>query len=262
MQLNRHLRRRRGQEDGYILLFLLVLVTLAIIAMAAAVPAITTDIRRGKEEELIRRGHQYQRAIQLYFRKFGRYPGSIEELEQTNNIRFLRHRYKDPITGKDEWRLIHLGQAKPKKRPAYLGPDPGSPIQGTGQQPQNIGTNVSGMNTGTNPGMSPATSPTGGTIGGTGSSPGVNPVSNPSSGSNSNMPGGGPIVGVASTSTGKSIKLVDEKDHYNDWEFTYDPTLESRAAIGAQPGDRQLRGPRDTPHTPGNPTGPIPPGPQ
>ncbi len=25
-----------------------------------------------------------------------------------NNRRFLRHRYMDPITGKDDWRLIHI----------------------------------------------------------------------------------------------------------------------------------------------------------
>ncbi len=52
------------------------------------------------------------RAIQLYYRKFGHYPGSIEQLEKTNNIRFLRQKYVDPMTGKDDWRLIHVGEAK------------------------------------------------------------------------------------------------------------------------------------------------------
>ena len=54
--------------------------------------------QRQKEELLIYRGLQYQRAIQLYVRKFGRYPGSLEELENTNQIRFLRQRYLDPMT--------------------------------------------------------------------------------------------------------------------------------------------------------------------
>ena len=58
---------------------------------------------------LIERGEQYQRAIQLYFRKFKKYPTSMEQLEGTNNVRFLRRRYADPLTGKDEWRLIHIG---------------------------------------------------------------------------------------------------------------------------------------------------------
>src|SRR5581483_4514158 len=29
-------------------------------------------------------------------------------LENFNNHRYLRHRYRDPMTGKDEWRLIHI----------------------------------------------------------------------------------------------------------------------------------------------------------
>ena len=55
------------------------------------------------------RGLQYQHAIQLFFRKFGRYPTSIDELIQTNNVRFLRKKYRDPMTKDGEWRLIKLG---------------------------------------------------------------------------------------------------------------------------------------------------------
>ena len=58
------------------------------------------------------RGDQYVRAIRLYYRKTHTYPGSIEQLEKTNNIRFLRQQYMDPMTGKDDWRLIHVGEAK------------------------------------------------------------------------------------------------------------------------------------------------------
>jgi type II secretory pathway pseudopilin PulG len=226
MKLNRHLRRRHGSQDGYILLFLIVLVTLMIIAMAAAVPQITTDIKRSKEEELIHRGHQYERAIQLYFRKFGRYPASIDQLESTNNMRFLRQRYKDPITGKDEWRIIHLGEAKPKRRPGYLAAAPGTPAAGAGQQPQTIGTSAAA-------------------------------ISRPVSGTGSSI-GGGPVVGIASISTAKSIKEVDDKDHYNEWEFTYDPTLDANRGTPGQPAgqpgqDRGIRGTRDIPTTPTGP---------
>jgi 2,3-bisphosphoglycerate-independent phosphoglycerate mutase len=56
---------------------------------------------------LIDRGEQYERAIQLYYRAFQRYPPNLDALDNTNNRRFLRHRYKDPMTDKDEWRLIH-----------------------------------------------------------------------------------------------------------------------------------------------------------
>lgn len=100
------------QEDGFILLAVLFLVALILIGLAVAAPKIARSIQRDKDIELVHRGEQYKRAIQLYYRKYGAYPTSVDQLLNTNNIRFLRKRYKDPITGKDDWRLIHLGQAK------------------------------------------------------------------------------------------------------------------------------------------------------
>ena len=46
------------------------------------------------------------RAIQYFYRAFGRYPSRIEDLENTNNFRSLRKRYTDPLnvdraTGKE-----------------------------------------------------------------------------------------------------------------------------------------------------------------
>ncbi len=64
--------------------------------------------QRDKEQVLIDRGEQYKRAIQLFVKKAGRYPAKIEDLESFQNQRFLRQRYTDPMTGKDEWRLIHI----------------------------------------------------------------------------------------------------------------------------------------------------------
>lgn len=99
-------------EQGYILITVLFLVALVLIGLAVAAPRMAQSIQRDKEIELVHRGEQYKRAIQLYYRKSGTYPTSIDQLLNTNNIRFLRKRYTDPITGKDDWRLIHLGQAK------------------------------------------------------------------------------------------------------------------------------------------------------
>ena len=98
-------------QSGYILLLLMLGVTLLAIAAAAIAPTLAFQIRRDREEELIHRGVQYSRAVRRYVKKFGRYPTRLEELEDTNNLRFLRRRYKDPITGQD-FKLLHLGEIK------------------------------------------------------------------------------------------------------------------------------------------------------
>ena len=104
--------RGRNGEAGYILIGVLILVALFFIALAVAAPIVAKDIERDKEVEAVQRGKQYTRAIKLYYKRYGSYPTTIKALENTNNIRYLRKRYTDPITGKDDWRLIHVGEAK------------------------------------------------------------------------------------------------------------------------------------------------------
>ena len=83
------------------------------IALLAALPEIGQQITRDREEEMIHRGTAYMRAIQHFYKKFGRYPSRVEELENTNNIRFLRKRYTDPMnidpaTGKEkDFKFLH-----------------------------------------------------------------------------------------------------------------------------------------------------------
>src|SRR5947209_8756768 len=156
MKINRDQSQRRGRqerpESGYVLLAVLFMLTLAIIALTAAAPSMITAIKREREIELQHRGNQYVRALQLYFRKFGRYPASIDQLENTNNLHFLRKRYKDPITGTDEWKLIRLGQAHPKQRPAYLaGATPASKMAGA-TPAANLGGATTGSSTSTTAG--------------------------------------------------------------------------------------------------------------
>jgi type II secretory pathway pseudopilin PulG len=119
-------RRRAGSEDGYLLIGVLFLVAVVLITLAVAAPKVASEIQRDKELELYHRGLQYQHAIRLYYKKFGRYPNNLEQLEKTNEIRFLRKRYKDPVTGKDEWRLIHFGEQKVKTTGLF-----GQPISAT-----------------------------------------------------------------------------------------------------------------------------------
>lgn len=112
MSFQSQMRRGFGRrEDGYVLLTLILMVTLLIIAAAAIVPSISFEIRRDREEEMIHRGVQYSRAIRIYYKKFGRYPAKIDDLENTNNLRFLRKRYKDPVTGQD-FKILHFGEVK------------------------------------------------------------------------------------------------------------------------------------------------------
>lgn len=206
-------RPAHHSERGFFLIAAIFAVTIMIIALAASIPAIRGQIKRDREDELIHRGHQYERAIQLFYRKFGRYPNSIDDLVNTNNVRFLRDKYKDPITNSDEWRIIHYGEAQPKPLPPYIS----RPGGGGGG-----GTPASGISSGVS------------TAGATNASD----MSSRVSSSTTNSPGMGPIVGIASTSDQTSLKEIDGKTKYSDWEFVYDPSLDpSRGGAGAGNGN-------------------------
>src|SRR5437773_8720739 len=92
-------RMKRSNEQGYILLMLMLFITVLAIAAAAVAPSITFQIHRDREEELINRGVQYSRAVRRYGAKFGRYAMRVKGLENKNNMRSRRNRYKDPGTG-------------------------------------------------------------------------------------------------------------------------------------------------------------------
>ena len=68
------------------------------------------EIRRDQEQEMIHRGVQYSRAIRGYYKKFGRYPTRLEDLDNTNNLRYLRKHYKDPLNKNNDFRLLHFGE--------------------------------------------------------------------------------------------------------------------------------------------------------
>jgi len=98
-------------ESGYVLLAVIFLTVVMLVSLAVAAPKIARSIQRDKDLETIHRGEQYKRALQLYYRQFGSYPTSIDQLVDTNNVRYLRKRYKDPETGKDDWKPVLYGQA-------------------------------------------------------------------------------------------------------------------------------------------------------
>jgi hypothetical protein len=264
MRLHSQIRRNRRQgEQGYVLLILLLMVAAMAFTVGIILPSITFEIKRDREEEMIHRGVQYSRAIRAYYKKFGRYPAKLEDLENTNQLRFLRKRYKDPLTGKD-FKLLHYGEAKLSLNGIAGGTIAGatpvsglSSSDGLGQasslgqtssfgQTSSLGGNSGGFGgssnslfgqnsqstgnptTGTNPsqtGASPdsSTDSTGSNV--SGPNGGAGDSGNGTSAANTQF-GGAPIVGVASISKDSTIREYDHKKKYNQWQFVYDPTFD------------------------------------
>ena len=127
---NYSITKLHNPQRGYILITLMLSVALMAIAMLIVLPRMQQQIQRDKEQELCHRGSAYMRAIQHYYKKFGRYPTRIEDLENTNNVRFLRKRYKDPMsrdpqTGKDrDFKILHMQDVTLNNGPV-LGQVPG-----------------------------------------------------------------------------------------------------------------------------------------
>lgn len=119
------------------MLTMLLAVSLMTIAALAALPDMIFELKRDQEQEMIHRGVQYTRAIRIYYRKFGRYPTSLADLDNTNNLRYLRKHYKDPLTGKD-FKLLHFG-------------DPGLQLGGGLSAPTLSGATPAGAMNGANP---------------------------------------------------------------------------------------------------------------
>ena len=239
--MNTRLQRgtRHRQERGYILLTLMLAVTVLIIMMGLAVQEIKFQVQRDREEEMIHRGVQYSRAIRKYVKKFGRYPTRIEDLESTNNIRFLRRRYKDPITGKD-FKLLHIGEVQLMPGAGIAGAIPASALPGGLGQQQTPTNNQSGQTGDTNQ---------------NGQAQG-NQSSSDSSNLTSQTLGGGPIVGVVSTSKEESIRVFNNKNHYNQWQFIYDPNTD-RGGLLNTPAQPALQGAVPTGQPPTNDTRPM-----
>ena len=216
-------RSRRSADEGYILITLMLFVTLLVIAAATILPELKFQIRRDREEEMVHRGAQYSRAIRRYFKKFGTYPASLDQLESGQNIRFLRKRYKDPITGQD-FKLLHMTDVKFAMGPGIRGAQNlGQPIAGatnTSPTPDPNAANGNPPTTGTDTtGTPPADSSQQSGNSGSSNSPFTTVSGQPGDPSF----GGGPIVGVASLSTKETVRIYNKKNHYNEWQFVYDP---------------------------------------
>lgn len=235
----------RASEQGFLLLGLVVAIFLILLALGVAAPRMAHELRREREVETVRRGNAYVRAIEVYYLKMGSYPGSMQQLEKSNNMRFLRKRYLDPLTGKDDWRIIHVGEAKTTVKGFF-----GKPLGGI--ESSGLGSNAGSASTGSGFGSTSGSSSSFGSSSGSafGSSSGAGGSS--PMGLSSNTPGsssgasgtngsggqsgfdsgqpGGPFLGVGLVKDGNSIMTLNEQTTYQTWEFIYDPRIEQLKA--------------------------------
>ena len=240
---NYPITKLQDRSRGYVLITLMLFFSLLAIAALAVLPDIANQVKRDREEELIHRGLGYSRGIRSFYKKFGRYPTRIEELENTNNLRFVRKRYKDPVTGQD-FKILRMGDVALGNGMMVGQMAPGLQAQPGGQSPLGGGvqarsvlgsnpTQLSGQQTQvTNTGTSDA-------AGGDTGNPSDTQTDSGSSGSGDTSSstqqvfGGGPMLGVVSTNKGQTIREFCNKSHYKDWYFIYDPTSDRGGTINS-----------------------------
>lgn len=203
--------RPRQREAGYMLLILLIMVAVLSIFLLQVAENYRQSIRRDREVEMIHRGVQYERAVQRYYRKFGTYPASLEALENTQKIRFLRKRYKDPMSADGNWQLVHLTDVKISSTGGITVSSHDDTLFGS------TGTSNSEEAT---EGASDAAQPTASSSSSTTSSSTTS--SNPTA--SGQTLGGGQILGVVSKSKLRGIHVFANKSKYNEWLFIYDPS--------------------------------------
>lgn len=210
-----------GQGNrGYAMAALLVGMTVMAVLMGALLPVWTHMATREREAELVFRGQQYARAIGLFQRKFANTaPPTIDVLVEQ---RFLRKKYKDPITGED-FQPIFANQA-------MQGVNAPEGAQRPGQQSARLSTPAQQTLLQTGFGSTGATA-------------------------------AGGIIGVTSKSKEQSIRLYNGRDRYNEWAFVYVQTAQRPGQPGPpnQPGAPGFPGaPGQRPGQPGQPGQPGP----
>jgi len=219
------------------LISVMILLAVFLVALTVGVPKVAESIQRDREVETMQRGKQYIRAIQLYYKKFHAYPSNMDALVKTNEIRFLRKKYIDPVTGKDDWKPIMYCQNKTPMAMGFFGqPLAGSgcgALAGIGPGGGNSLTGGTGLTT--NAGSDAAAGAGATDANGT-------PINNTGSPLSGQTFGGAGIVGVRPSLAKQSILVYKKKNHYDEWEFLYSPLSDQRmitggsTPVGQQPG--------------------------
>ncbi len=236
------------RTHGYAMAALLVALSVMAVMLSIAMPVWQTLVRREREAELVFRGEQYMLAIDLYSRRTGGYPTSLDALRTG---RYIRQLYKDPITGED-FRPVFFGQVTmPAPGTAQAGQRGGGP---PGAQPGSFpGSGITPTPAGRGVQVPQATGPAtrAGRAGFSQTGPGATAGA------------AGPIIGVVSTSTDESLRLYNGRSHYNEWLFVATAATQ-QPGIPAGSGPPGMRG--GAPPAPGrrgagpgtSPTGPQP----
>ncbi|HET7841356.1 MAG TPA: hypothetical protein VFM21_07115 [Terriglobia bacterium] len=247
-------QRARG-ERGIAFLILMMVLTMMLIALTVSLPDIYTQGQRDREEELLFRGNQYARAILLYHQQFNKFPQTVDDLvKKTNGYRFLRHPFRDPMTLSGKWRLIHANAAGVVIDSKTLTPP-------KPKKPGDSGTSGGGQDQDQTQGQSSTTGQAGapGTTQLTGQTPTPAQLQQ-GAGATDNEVKGAFIVGVASTSTHKSIRIWNNKDRYDLWEFLGIATAAVPSGGPASPagpgGSQQGTTPQGAPMSNPNPMNP------
>jgi type II secretory pathway pseudopilin PulG len=205
---------RLAGSRGYAMAALLVAMSVMAVLLGALLPQWNTLATREKEQELIFRGNQYARAIGLFQRKFANTaPPTIDVLVEQ---RFLRKKYKDPITN-DDFQPIYANQAP-------QGVSAPSGAQRPGEQAS------ASLSTPARQGLQSGFNSTG-------------------------APGAGGIIGVTSKSTEASLKIYNGRSKYNEWAFVYVQTAQRPQGSGQAPNPTGGAGPQQRPGPFGMPPG-------
>ena len=189
----------RGQA-GYAMAALLVAIAVMGVLTSVVLPVWSHSAQREREAELIFRGEQYARAIELYQRQYvGAYPPDLETLVDE---RFLRRLYTDPMTdgGEGEFRPVYQSE---------VGELQGAPA--TADRPGEATTTVT---------ASPEREPERRSF---------------SSRSQADREEGG-IVGVVSASEEESIRIYNGQQQYNEWAFVYTPSSTQLGGVAGTGG--------------------------
>lgn len=186
---------------------LLVALSVAAVLMTAVMPVWKQMARREREAELIFRGEQYARAIGLFQRRSG--PGVLPpSIDVLVDGRYLRKKFKDPMTGGD------FDTLSPMQAAGTAGAAPGTPGSAT---------------PGGGPGQRAGQPPSAGAI--VGAAP------------NTGRGAAGGIVGVVSKSKEESLRAYKGRTHYNEWQFMYVAQTQQAGQGGPDGGANAPGGP-------------------